>query len=124
MRQLVLVGVLLGAAASPARDARTTFTVGAYVVESCEVSTVASRGDARCPAMASRELRAAVPQASVTSESPARSEGARGPASSAGPREASSAGPHEASSAGPHEAWSAGPHEAAAARARVLLIRF
>ena len=120
MRQLLLVGVLLSAASSPARDARTTFTVGAYVVESCEVSTevstAVSRSDARCAAAASREPRVAAPlQATVSSESAVRGESAR-PVATAGPREASSAGPREASTAGPREARTIAT--------RILLIRF
>ena len=104
MRQLVLVGVLLGAASSPARDARTSFNVGAYVVESCEVSTPlmpndtrndgrrAARSDARCAAAASRELRLATPaQASVSSDGSARSEAMRtSPPAAASARDASS----------------------------------
>ena len=124
MRQLLLVGVMLGAASSPAREARTTFTVGAQVVESCEVSMVVSRGDALCAAAASRELRAPAPlQAPVSSERAAHSESTRS-ASSAGPREATTAGPHEATTAGRHEASSAGPRAAATIGTRVLLIRF
>ena len=116
MRQLLLVGVMLGAASSPAREARTTFTVGAQVVESCEVSMVVSRGDALCAAAASRELRAPAPlQAPVSSERAAHSESTRS-ASTAGPREASSAGPLAASTAVPREAATIGT--------RVLLIRF
>lgn len=90
MRQLVLVGVLLGAASSPARDARTSFNVGAYVVESCEVSTTLARNDARCAAAASRELRlAGPPQASASTDGAARGEATRmAPASAAVPREA------------------------------------
>ena len=116
MRQLLLVGVMLGAASSPARDARTTFIVGAQVVESCEVSAVASRGDARCAAAASRELRVpAPPQAAVSSEH------AAGDAST---RSASIAGPREATTAGPREALIAGPREASTINTRILLIRF
>ena len=96
----MLVGVLLGAAASPAHDARTTFQVGAYVVESCEVSTGVSRAAARCAAAASRELRvSAPPQASVTGESAARDAATRAAPTSS-------------------------PRDAAATATRVLLIRF
>ena len=99
MRQLVLVGVLLGAASSPARDARTSFNVGAYVIESCEVSTTlmpndrrnVGRNDARCAAAASRELRLATPaQASVSSDGSAHSEAMRtSPPAAASARDAS-----------------------------------
>ena len=106
MRQLVLVGVLLGAASSPARDARTSFNVGAYVVESCAVSTTLRRNDGRidahCTAAASRELRPATPaQASVSSDGSARSAATRTSSPAA-----------------------ARAHEASSTATRVLLIRF
>ena len=92
MRQLVLVGVLLGAASSPACDARTRFNVGAYVVESCEVSATLIRNDARCPALASRELRTGPPrQANVSSEGAVCGEATRTAPAAAGAREATTA---------------------------------
>jgi hypothetical protein len=108
MRHLLLVGALLGAASSPARDARTTFTVGAYVVDSCEVSTTLARGDSRCAGIASRELRGA-----ASSTSPNAVVGA-------------SAVPDAArGSAGPSTAARDGASgDAAATASRVLLIRF
>src|SRR5262245_42035362 len=108
MRQLLLVGALLGAASSPARDARTTFTVGAYVVESCEVSALPVRSDARCTGIASRELRGAASSASPNAV--VASGAAQGTAS--------------AGAGAPAAAPGAALRHAASQVPRILLIRF
>jgi len=102
MRQLLLVGALLCTASAPARDARTSLQVGAHVVESCEVGTLVTSGDARCALAPSRELRRSVPSL---------------PASSA-----ASPAPGTSIRGAPQTATSNG--DAAAPATRILLIRF
>ena len=102
MRQLLLVGALLCTASSPARDARTSFQVGASVVASCEVSTVVTPREARCAPAASRELRHSLSSLPGSrAAGPSRGESIRG-------------APQPATSSG----------DAAAPATRILLIRF
>jgi hypothetical protein len=92
MRQLVLVGVMLAAASAPAHDARTSFTVGAYVVEACELGVVAARTDARCAALASQALRGDVTVPAATAAITPRTPGARETQPSQAPRDAATDG--------------------------------